>query len=288
MPMSTRYKGSKTPARSIASPLNALVPRKKRSSKPRVVASKNLKIAIQKEVKKTEETKYVSEPLVYSGPGTTYPSTYINFNSLINSTGDWYRCLPVTGQGVDSYQRVGNRIKPTSVWVDWTFRFDTSATDANSRDIDIVLFICKEKSRNKYHAATTNGAMESSYATFLDEGNGNNTAFDGTTKGMMHPVDSASITLIKRKVIRLYKPAGLQNDNDLTKAATTPSQLTATYRHTFKKVPTLKYELASSQIPDNFNIAWAVGYRYRDGTAPDSAGGLLKVDAMTHMRFKDS
>lgn len=288
MPMSTRYKGSKTPARAIASPLNALVPRKRKSTKPRVVASKNLKIAIQKEVKKTEETKYVSEQLVYGGPGTTYPSTYVNFNSLINSSADWYRCLPVTGQGVDSYQRVGNRIKPTSVTVDWNFRFDTSATDAYSRDIDIVLYICKEKSRNKYNASTTNGAMETSYATFLDEGNGNNTAFAGTSKSMMYPVDSASITLIKRKVIRLYKPAGLMNDNDLTKASTTPTQLVATYRHTFKKVPTLKYELASSQIPDNFNIAWAVGYRYRDGTAPDTAGGLLVVDAITAMRFKDS
>lgn len=288
MPMTTRYRGTKVPARAIASPLNALVPRKRKSRKPPVVASKNLKIAIKKEVSKAEETKYVSETLVYSGPGTTYPSTYVNFNSKINTSADWYRCLPVTGQGVDSYQRIGNRIKPLSVTVKWNFRFDTTATDAYARDIEIVLFIVKEKSRNRYQAAATNGAMESSYATFLDAGNGTNTDYDGTSKTLMYPVDNNSITLVKKKLIRLYKPAGLQNDNDLTKASTTPLRASATYSHTFKKVPTLKYELASSVIPDNFNYCWAVGYRYLDGSAPDATGGLLAVDAQAQMRFKDA
>lgn len=233
-----------------------------------------------------DETKYVSNTLLDSTS-----SLAVFHNSVINTTGDWYRCIPTVSTGQTSYQRIGNQITPTKARLHWNFKFNK--TDANTRDIQVNLYILKPKFVKAYATSDPSGQLVRNYNAFLQQAPDVSeiaTYFDGTWRASILNVDPETFTLVKHKKIRLCKPSGLFNgsgiENDADGVASMVHPPAREYSYTFK-IPKLKYDISTAVTPENYNMVWAVGYRYLDGTAPDTNTGLLAVDCRTEMWFKD-
>ena len=275
------------------SPLTALV-KTKRTRKPKALKPTTAMVKmIRSVVGKTNETKYVTETLLNpfaEASGSTTPSTYINFNSMINTQNDWYRVLPLVNQGLGAYNRVGDSITPVSLKCTWDLAFSLTSSDANSRDIVVVMYCLRPKQQLQYPAVTANGQLAANL-TILDAGNGIVKTYNGNQQNSYYPVDTRNFTVVFKKLIRLYKPFGTQNTNTPPLAAgasvgAAQQVYRKSFSHTWKKLKKLKYD-AAAQVPANFGDVWACGYFYTDGSPPDTGGGLLQVGCYSELRYKD-
>lgn len=259
-----------------------------RKNKTRKVG-KTLTTAITKVMNRRSETKYVAEQLLYPGPGTTIPSSYVNFNSVIKNNTDWYRCCPLLDLGEQSNQREGAMVTPMSIKVHLNLRFDPTSSDPNSRDIYAVVYCGKPKPVNAYNGVTPSGVWPSGFNNYLDNGDGGaNTFFNGNQLDSIKKIGTDTFTLKAKRIIHLYKPAGTQNTTIGISSTTSAQQVyQANTTIVFNKPAPLRYESKAFQVPSNFGYCWSVGYFYADGTAPDTLGGLLKVSARLEMFFKD-
>jgi len=242
-------------------------------------------------VNRGEETKYLCETIL-----DKTASGYTNFNSVITTASDWYRMLPTLAQGAAMNQRIGNKIAPVRATTQWNITFDATTEDANSRDIFVVLYVVKPRFQRSYGSSTTavNGQMTDHYGAFIENGNGGDQGFNGVWADSQKPINNDSFTLLKKKVVRLFKPTGLQNTNRVFDPAgptvggtiSAPEKYRATLSYSCKP-PRLHYDQTSAHQPANYSPFWALGYFYADGTAADTSGGILAVDCLQHLWFKD-
>jgi len=239
---------------------------------------------VEKVLARHLESKYVRETMA-SEPAATL------WNSVINTSNDWYRCLPLVARGTNSNQRVGDKIQPTSLKLNWSFRFDTR--DQNTRDIYVVLYVLQSKSLKDYKTNGTNGALPDNFQQYLDNGNDTTTYFQGTWVDAQKPINRENFTLLHKKIILLCKGSGLPNGSGVVGVSTGDGMYThersvrATSSYTFKNLPQLLYSDVSLSRPSNFSPVWAVGYYYGDGTAADTGTGILDVACDAHLYYKD-
>jgi len=244
--------------------------------------------AVTRIVRKGSETKYVAEQVLDAWSSPQIPSVYTNFNSPVNTNADWYRCLPLLTQGDDSFERIGNQVKPLFIKTHLNFKFDPTSVDNNARDIFVVVYVGHPKGQNAYNAITTNSVWDRGYDNYLDNGNGTETSFGGTWTDAQKKIANENFTVKAQRIIRLYKPAGYQNTNSgLTSTTSAQQTYNASTTIVWKGGPNLKYTNSAAKTPNNFAHCFGVGYYYADGTSPDSGGGLLKVSARNEMWYKD-
>jgi len=244
---------------------------------------------------KTEETKYVAETILDGRSGT-----YTNFNSQINSVNDWYRVIPQLPQGADvSWVRDGADVSVMSQKVHWEFRF--GRTDHQTRDIYVVLYVVQPVSQKSYGSSAVNGTM-GAYNQFLTLGAqgtasvANQVGFTGVPIDSWRPIYKPLFRLLHKKIFRLAKPSGDVNGAGVVgqydgSGVGMYSLGNVSKRHSWtnKHIPKiLKYnEGEGITYPTNSAPYWAAGYYYADGTAADSAGGLLNVSCFSEMTYKD-
>jgi len=261
--------------------------------------------AVKSVMNRNTETKYVRETIVSEGN--------VVWNSQIAGSADWYRALPLVSRGSNSNQRVGDKIQPKSLKVNWTFRFDKN--DQNTRDIFVVLYLLSSKSNKDYNTNNNSGALPSNFNQYLDNGNDTTTYFSGTWADSQKPVNRENFTVHTKKIINLIKPTGLANGSGVvgpalldasgniqTDLSGNPVYLAAgsdgmyshersvrkSFSYTFKSLPkNFLYSDVSLSRPANFAPVWAVGYYYADGSSPDTAAGLLYAACETHLYYKD-
>ena len=225
------------------------------------------------------ETKYVRDDII---------GTPVLFNSLVSTYADFYRAFPSLAQGVQSNNRLGQRVTPTKIQLMINGTLDH--TDALSRDLEIHVWVIKNKSQKTVlpdSAAgggynSTNGWLNYNAGELLDNGTGANTPFDGTWLATTKPLNTDAFTLIKKYVKHIYKGSGTSNND----------QVANNERRSFSircNIPCHQfiYDEQSDVLPTNFAPMFAIGYRYIDNTDPDTGTGLLEVTAATHMWFKD-
>jgi len=258
----------------------------KRMTKSRIAHSltKPQKLEVKKLIRAPAELKYVSQILLDSTQ-----STFVNFNSLVGAPADFYRMLPPVAQGNDVYNRIGNKINPVKSTTHFNFKFGKYGNDSNARDITVVLYIIKPKFQKAYESTAVNNQLSSYYSGFLDNGQGTDTSFTGTWYASKFPINNEGFVLVKKKEFRLEKPSGYLNDNGVT----TSIQSYGANNHWNKQYTytcrphRLLYDNASKSLPTNYNTMFMIGYYYTDGTAPDTDTGILQVDAITHLWYKD-
>jgi len=237
---------------------------------------------VEKILSRKLESKYIRETIA-SEPAP------VMWNSTINGANDWYRCLPLVARGTNSNQRVGDHIQPTSLTMNWSFRFGTE--DENTRDIFVVLYVLQSKSDKDYKTNNAAGALAANFNQYLDNGNDTTTYFAGTWVDSQKPINRENFTLIKKKIIPLIKGSGVPNGSGVVPSArgmyTHEKSVRATYSYTIKNIPQLLYSDVSLARPSNYSPVWAVGYYYGDGTAADTATGILDVAMDAHLYYKD-
>jgi hypothetical protein len=262
----------------------------KKNKKPNTLANK-----VKAIINKTTESKYCTESLVNG--------TY--FNSVITDPGDWYRCLPQLPQSTEatSYTREGKKVEHCTVRVHWNFKY--GPTDAQTRDIFVVLYVVQPKFQKASRRTDVNNQVSFYNSAYLDNGQGTNTNFAGTWQTSGMPVQKDLFTLLHKKIFRLSKASGRSNGTGVVGqydgygsgmyAIGIKDNISHTWSH---KLPNLLYTDGQynsvtnadvqAVLPSNTSPVWAVGYYYADGTAADTAGGILQVNCWTELFFKDS
>lgn len=259
---------------------------------------KSAKAAFRDRVKRIlanqTETKMVSELLCSD----------VTFNSVITNPSDWYRAIPQLAQSTagTSYTREGKNVTPTSLKVHWNFKF--ALGDANTRDIFVVLYCMQPKFQKASRRTDVNNQVSFYNSAYLDNGQGANTYFDGTWLTTQYPIEKDLFTLLHKRIFRLSKATGSPNGSGVVGqydgygrgmySVAGKDNIRHTWTH---KLPKLNYDDGqynsitnpdvAAVLPQNTSPVWGVGYYYADGTAADTAGGILKVSCWTEMHFKD-
>lgn len=224
------------------------------------------------------ETKYVRDDIVDN----------VTFNSTVSAYGDFYRAFPSVQQGIQSNQRLAQRLTPKKISLMINAAFNT--TDALSRDIEVHVWVLKNKSQHTVLADSaagpgynsTNGWLNYNAGELLDNGTGANTSFGGTYLDTTKQVNKDAWIVIKKYVRHLYKGSGTSNNNQVANNERRHFSLRCSLPlHQFV------YDEQSDLLPTNYAPCFAIGYRYLDGTTPDDESGILKVTASTAMWFKD-
>lgn len=249
--------------------------------------TKALTEVVNKLINRKIETKYRAENILVEG-GT-------QFNSVISTAADWYRCLPLVGQGANTHQRVGDSLTPTKLRLDFTFLFGRDSLDY-TRDIWVVLYIMTSKNQKAYATNAANGQLAQNFQQYLDNGDGSSTYFQGTFADSTKPMFQPNNTQIKKITFNLMKASGDTNGQGVVPTAgggggmyAHERQIRVNKSYVFKTVPKLKYQDSSTQLPGNYAPMWACGYYYGDGTAADQPGpGILNVGCRAHLFFKDA
>ena len=290
-------KGSKGGARRHAGTRPAYIPKGyiaamskkgrpvRRRRQPKGAFAAKVKAVIRAEA----ETKHVRETILDSTA-----SGYVNFNSYIDNTTDWYRCIPLISPGVTSAQKVGKVISPRNCTLHLNFKFDSA--DQYTRDIMVVLYVLTSKTQKSYANTGVNSNLTTGYNTFLDPGDGVNDAdFHGNWLSTTYPVNHDAFTLHKKMLIHLGKSSGVANGYGVVgeydgagRGMYAPNSMIARRVSVPIKLPSkLLYDQNANTTPTNAAVWFGVGYYYRNGLPGDSGGGILQVDASTEMWYDD-
>jgi len=237
-------------------------------------------------IKGDSETKYVAEPLRNMSTGNTL-ATYTAFSTAITGVAEIYAALPRVHQGVDEHERIGDVISPTSC----TIHLDITSpsfgqNDAKDKTLHVFVLQCTSVKDLMNYSAVPITAL-------LEDGQGGNTGFDGSSLRAMYPVNRKNFQVLKHKKVRLVKGFGKPNGS----SATDPAGLTdsvispsASYKHMSIRVKCpkkLKYSAHGQRYPTNFAPFVVIGWT--NNWAVDAPSNVidLQVIGRVEMRYKD-
>lgn len=241
---------------------------------------------IQKAIGRNEETKYVANS-PSDGAGAVLQTLWYSPGQL-GAINNFFPAIPALTQGTDDYQRVGNKIRPTSIKVSLKIGLNPQNVDACSL-LGVIYYGVDRagKTWNNVHPLQT--------AAILDNGNGTNSAWGGIRSDLAKPTDKKLVTL-KRIVFRLSKTEGIQN-SDLSGALVTAGNYSTAnglseknFLLTFRPPKGLTYLTNNDTFPQNYAPFFAVGFCHADGSAlvvPDDTQ-LVNVNSRVHMYYKDA
>jgi len=235
-------------------------------------------------INRSEETKYVATDndataaphgaLWYTTPNiVTVNSISPAIAALENGTGD--------------FQRIGQKISPTSLYVN--LRVGLNAQDLSANSLIGVIYYGQSTQKGSWANANPLPTVR-----FLDNGDGTNSGWSGLRNQLNLPVDR-TLVKVKRIVFRLSKTAGIQN-NDAGGPATVGGNFATSnglseknFVLRFKPPKTLVYNNIGDSLPQNYAPWYYVGFCHADGSVATVADNeLVNISSRVHMRFKDA
>lgn len=252
------------------------------------VLSKVQKKQVKALMKTEMETKYVSNALTVPGNIISNLGSFTGFSTAITGTGEIYGCIPITHQGTDDHQRVGNKIKPTSCRIKLDIT-NKSPEDNSSRDRTVHVFLMTARSVKALDNYTA-----IPITLMMDKGDGTQTSFDGTTYNAQLPVNTKEFKVLKHKTFRLVSGFGKPNSTTSATAGTTDGTITPanSYVRLTMKVPlpkSLIYDRTSSTYPTNSAPFLVIGFTKNDGDGQAHLfSDFIQVLGQVQMRYKDA
>lgn len=153
---------------------------------------------VNKIIDRNSETKLkIDAPYNYNSGSDLQDWT--QFSTAITGTGEVYSLVPKVTEGVRDYERIGNTIQPTSL----TVKVNVALGALASSNVYVDLWFCTAKGIKDPKLTA-----QIPVATFMNDGNGTNVPYDGTSYTAMLPVNSTQFTVLKHKRILLKKPYG--------------------------------------------------------------------------------
>ena len=206
------------------------------------------------------------------------------FNASITTYAECYPLLPKVTQGVDSYQRVGDKLRPKSLRVElYIVANGTLTTSMLQR---VRLFVLQDKSLSNWSAIDTTpiGNQLLDFGSFLG-------GFSGLPNCELIRVNKRRYKVIKDKVVTLAKGTGLTPNTGGINGTQTFVSGSQYHKITFK-IPTpavLHYSNPLDNYPTNFAPFMCLGYTQPDGdTAPDSGVFKVAVQFSSHLDYEDA
>lgn len=253
------------------------------------------KLEVKKLVKGPEEKKYVANYVKVYGGAVALDDfrdsgvTRTSFTSAITSTAELYNLVPLNSQGVDEYNRVGNRISPTRLWINGQIclqRYD----DLGAYDISVHMFVltCKTVKDIANYTAIPIGDL-------LKNGQGTNVGFDGTQSATVYPINTDLFHVLHHKVIRMKRSYGYVNEISTGSASNNQTSVASNtqfvpYKMNIKCPKTFVYEAAANSNPINFAPFLCIGWVRNDSlgqTAPNATANVM-VTCRSHLEYTDA
>ena len=274
------------PTAKYAAYKSGLITTAKKTSKPKnVKATPILKTAIQKVIKRNLETKFkIDAPYNYNSGATL--EDWTQFSTAITGAGEIYSLVPKMTQGDDDYQRVGQAIQPTRLTVKVNVALGALASSAVY--VDIWFMTSKTVKDPKLNANIVVNNL-------MNDGQGGNVPYDGTSYTAMLPINTSQFTVIKHKRIYLAKPYG-DPQGLYSGAGAPPASVYTLARNTKQfsvRIPLpkrLTYLEKADYTATNAYPFMMVGFY-----AADQFGGTaltptlpIYVQAQSHLSYKDA
>lgn len=223
---------------------------------------------------------------------TKYSATQILDNFIVPYTlgpaTTWFPCTAQVLQGTgQSNQRVGERIKPVKIKVDFTFSYDE--TSAQSHDYRVKLFVLRPKTYNSFAPMVASGFT----GQFLDNGDQTSADWDPLNQHISDskPVDNEFFNTILIKRFKLIKnPATIEGtipgagNNPNTSRSSVVRYSMNLFGKALKKH--LSYSGALAPYPTNYNPIFGMVAYAADGSTPQIVSPI-KASVRLHMYFKD-
>jgi len=252
-----------------------LANRARMARKPR-----DLRSEVKKIVAGTQETKMViAAPRNYNT--TTNLEQFTNFTSAITSTNECYALIPPVFQGSDDHQRVGNQIQPVSL----TTKVNVTLVNGSASVYADIYFVTAKAVKS--YGLTNNVPT----GQLLNDGQGANIPYDGTSFTSMLPVNKSEFTVLHKRRIKLQSALG--DPNTALSGGGGASTSVFPYSASFQvKIPLpskLVFEDNVKDYPTNSFPFMMVGFCGTDtygNTAPVSA--RIQVQAQSHLYYKDA
>jgi len=253
--------------------------RKRRTfRKKKTTVSPRIKSYVNRLIRRNEETKFSSNQY-----------TFANFNSTINSTGDYITLLPQIVSGTGQNNRIGTKIRPVRMEITGYVAYQSGAVNLNNdaRMIGGRIFVAQDKATRSYTNLIYNYQL-------LDLG-GTSNDFIGTAMNWVSPHNKDQFIFYADRKFTMLKPFGTTNN-------TTPSTTNAitgmdkSMFYPFKIVLTQKHlpavltydETDSLAYPTNFSPFLALGYCDLLNNTPDSLHTQLGMEFNCTLYFKDA
>jgi len=214
------------------------------------------------------------------------------FNASIGSNQEVYSLLPAISQGTNSNQRVGDKVRPKSLRVDFVI---TANGSYNSSQLNQVrLFVLEDKAIRNPSALRDIPALQTGtpISTELLDLGGTTGGFFGQPNQIMYRINRQRYTVHKDKVLELCAGNGQtpQAGNGYN-----GTQIFVSNEQCWKvsvKIPTpavLKYSGALDTFPTNFAPFFCLGYVQPDGNAsPDQILTRVAVNWVSHLDYEDA
>jgi len=255
-------------------------PRRPASNK----VSKPLKTAIARVLRSVHpvETKYVT---CWNGQQSSNQQYGVSFNSGIG-TGTNYKLIPEIIQGSNVGDRIGDKINPKRLVVDF---WVTAANLANNLDFVARLLVLSSRSV-KENASIGSISMNE----LLDYGQGQK-PFDGYTNDLSMPINKQLFTVHSDRLVTMDKTYGFNpaffNSYSSSAQGQSPN-LIHHYRVVIKCPKTLHYDGTLAVYPSGFapffNCGYAQPSRSNGLDTPDTTVQALSVQWSSTLWYTDA
>lgn len=243
-----------------------------------------MRAVAKKVIASQTEDKYVAYTLQPAPPGT--PGYPISFNAAITTGSELYPLLPPLLNGVSSYQRVGDRVRPTRFTVDVIVSANGGLT---SSQLNMVrLFLISDKSYGNWDDVRTNTPITTE---LLNSGTGTQ-GFTGIPASLMMPVNTEKYKVHHDKILQVRAGTGQTPNSSNSYVGTQTfvgTQQAWKLRFVIPTPAVLKYSGFNDPYPSNFAPFICLGYIQPDGNAsPDNLITRVQMLYRSHLWFEDA
>jgi len=210
---------------------------------------------------------------------------YIVENAVVhNSAITSADCEPLIGeivQGTDSFNRIGDKVKPKSLLVKGTIALNGGVTGGFTRvplQVRVMILSAKDV---KVGAQILAGSIDTAHLLEPNIAIANEVDYSGTTVNALFPVNRDAYRVYYDKTFTLCGP-----EPEGTEAVT---KFCANWSYRFKKMPSqLTFDNGNGDWANNFAPFLAIGYSYPDGSSPDSLTRRLVSTCYARLDFEDA
>lgn len=252
------------------------------------ILSQPVKTAIVRAVRRAnpEEVKFAT---LFNSQMASNNRFGLWFNGSMDNT-SCYNLVPEIPQGVNIGQRIGNKISPRKLVIDFW------VTAANlSNNLDFVARLLVLQSRKTKDAAAIAAASTVNLGALLDYGQGEK-PFEGYTSDLSLPINKEEFTVMMDRKLTLDKTYGYNPAAANVYSSSAQGQSQGIIRHirvTLKCPATLHYALDANLYPDGwapfFNAGYVVPARNNAaGDSPDTIVTGLSVQWNSTLFYTDA
>lgn len=206
--------------------------------------------------------------------------TGILHNSAIGAA-DCRSIIPQISQGTESFERIGDRIKPKSLVVRGTITI-SKEQPADNRVLYVRLLLLAQKNiKSPGQVNTGNVAVNQLLRPNVGAGNAE-VAYSGQTHNIHDPINRDLFRVYMDKTVKLCPV-------DQTTSVETRAPTAYTFSYAFKDLPaSLSFTEDNPTFPNNFAPFFALGYAYADNETPDVVQQRVCSTVSSYLTFEDA